>query len=126
MASAGIRKTPTGRYKVWWRLDDASQGSQTFDTREQARDFKHDLLAQRGPRTPGSIHAGASRPSAIGPHLTARVADLETINRRLVAERDARAIEADTANRRVAELEDELRAARESLRRVIKSHNRPQ
>ena len=45
MASAGIRKTPSGRYKVWWRLDDASQGSQTFDTRDQARDFKHDLLA---------------------------------------------------------------------------------
>jgi integrase len=45
MASAGIRKTPTGRYKVWWRLDDASQGSQTFDTRDQARDFMHDLLA---------------------------------------------------------------------------------
>jgi hypothetical protein len=34
MASAGIRKTSTGRYKVWWRLDDASQGSQTFDTRD--------------------------------------------------------------------------------------------
>jgi integrase len=46
MASAGIRKTPTGRYKVWWRLDDASQGSQTFDTRDQARDFKNDLLAR--------------------------------------------------------------------------------
>ncbi len=46
MASAGIRKTPTGRYKVWWRLDDASQGSQTFDTRDPARDFKHDLLAR--------------------------------------------------------------------------------
>jgi integrase len=46
MASAGIRKTPTSRYKVWWRLDDASQGSQTFDTRDQARDFKHDLLAR--------------------------------------------------------------------------------
>jgi integrase len=45
MASAGIRKSPSGRYKVWWRLDDASQGSQTFDTREQARDFMHDLLA---------------------------------------------------------------------------------
>ena len=45
MASAGIRKTPSGRYKVWWRLDDASQGSQTFDTRDQARDFMHDLLA---------------------------------------------------------------------------------
>jgi integrase len=46
MASAGIRKTPTGRYKVWWRLDDTSQGSQTFDTRDQARDFKNDLLAR--------------------------------------------------------------------------------
>jgi hypothetical protein len=46
MASAGIRKTPTGRYKVWWRLADASQGSPTFATRDQARDFKHDLLAR--------------------------------------------------------------------------------
>jgi integrase len=46
MASAGIRKTSTGRYKVWWRLDDASQGSQSFATRDQARDFKHDLLAR--------------------------------------------------------------------------------
>jgi integrase len=46
MASAGIRKSPSGRYKVWWRLDDGSQGSQTFTTRDQARDFKHDLLAQ--------------------------------------------------------------------------------
>jgi integrase len=45
MASAGIRKTPTGRYKVWWRLDDGSQGSQTFASREQAREFKHELLA---------------------------------------------------------------------------------
>jgi integrase len=48
MASAGIRKTPTGRYKVWWRLDDASQGSQSFDTRDAARDFKNDLLARLG------------------------------------------------------------------------------
>src|SRR5919107_1893770 len=48
MASAGIRKSPSGRYKVWWRLDDASQGSQTFDTRDAARDFKHDLLARLG------------------------------------------------------------------------------
>jgi integrase len=46
VASAGIRKTPTGRYKVWWRLDDGTQGSQTFDTRDQARDFKNDLLAR--------------------------------------------------------------------------------
>jgi integrase len=46
MASAGIRKTPTGRYKVWWRLDDGSQGSQTFSARDAARDFKNDLLAR--------------------------------------------------------------------------------
>jgi integrase len=46
MASAGIRKSPSGRYKVWWRLDDGSQGSQTLTTRDQARDFKHDLLAR--------------------------------------------------------------------------------
>jgi integrase len=46
MASAGIRKTPSGRYKVWWRLDDGSQGSETFKTRDQARDFKNDLLAR--------------------------------------------------------------------------------
>jgi integrase len=46
MASAGIRKTPTGRYKVWWRLDDGSQGSQTFSARDTARDFKNDLLAR--------------------------------------------------------------------------------
>ena len=46
MASAGIRKSPTGRYMVWWRLADVSQGSQTFATRDQARDVKHDLLAR--------------------------------------------------------------------------------
>jgi integrase len=45
MASAGIRKTSSGRYKVWWRADDDSQGSKTFDTRDQARTFKNDLLA---------------------------------------------------------------------------------
>jgi integrase len=46
MASAGIRKTASGRYKVWWRLDDGSQGSETFKARDPARDFKNDLLAQ--------------------------------------------------------------------------------
>jgi hypothetical protein len=49
---------------------------------------------------------------------------LETINRQLVAQRDARAIEAQTAKDRITELEDELAAARESLRRVIKAQNR--
>lgn len=56
--------------------------------------------------------------------LITRVAELEAANRQLVAERDARALEADTAGHRVAELEDELSAARESLRRVIREQNR--
>jgi integrase len=46
MASAGIRRTPTGRYKVWWRLDDGTQGAKTFAARGPARDFKNELLVQ--------------------------------------------------------------------------------
>jgi hypothetical protein len=44
---AGIRKNRNGtRYQVWWRLDDGTQGSKTFDSRALARDFKNELLAQ--------------------------------------------------------------------------------
>jgi hypothetical protein len=57
--------------------------------------------------------------------LIARVADLESLTRQLLTERDARAAEANHAQRRIADLEDDLTAARESLRRVIKDHNRP-
>jgi integrase len=47
VASAGIRRSRNGRrHQVWWRLDDGTQGSRTFDTRAQAREFKHDLLAR--------------------------------------------------------------------------------
>ena len=46
------------------------------------------------------------------------------MNRRLVAERDDRQIQTDMAGRRVQELEDELVAVRESLRRVIRTENR--
>ena len=56
--------------------------------------------------------------------LIARVAALEAANRQFLAERDARATEADTAQRRVKQLEDDLTAARESLRRVIRDTNR--
>ena len=70
------------------------------------------------------LQLGAELEAPDRAHLTARVADLEAINRQLVAERDARTIEADTARSRVGELEDELSAARESLRRVIKIQNR--
>jgi Family of unknown function (DUF6262) len=57
--------------------------------------------------------------------LITRVADLESLNRQLLAERDARAAETSHAQHRIRELEDDLTAARESLRRVIKDHNRP-
>jgi hypothetical protein len=70
------------------------------------------------------LQLGAELEAPDQAHLTARVADLETINRQLVAERDARTIEADAAKSRVTELEDELCAARESLRRIIKAQNR--
>ena len=56
--------------------------------------------------------------------LIARVAALETANRQYLAERDARTSEVDTARRRAEQLEDELSAARESLRRVIRETNR--
>lgn len=55
--------------------------------------------------------------------LIARVAELEAANRQLVAERDARSGEAEVARLRVGELEDELAAARESLRRAIRAGN---
>jgi chromosome segregation ATPase len=56
--------------------------------------------------------------------LIARVASLQAASRQLAAERDARAAEASHAERRIRELEDELTAARESLRRAIRQANR--
>lgn len=55
--------------------------------------------------------------------LIARLADLETVNRRLLAERDARSSDERANDRRVRELEDDLTAARESLRRMIRAEN---
>jgi hypothetical protein len=46
MASAGKRKTPSGRVKVWWRLDDGSQGTQTFDDDGRATRYLNKLRAQ--------------------------------------------------------------------------------
>jgi chromosome segregation ATPase len=56
--------------------------------------------------------------------LITRLAELESQTRKLLAERDARTTEANHAKRRIRELEDDLTAARESLRRVIKDHNK--
>lgn len=55
--------------------------------------------------------------------LITRVATLEASCRQLAAERDARATETNHAQRRIRELEDDLTAARESLRRVIRQAN---
>jgi hypothetical protein len=55
--------------------------------------------------------------------LIARVTTLEASCRKLAAERDARATETNHAQRRIRELEDDLTAARESLRRVIRQAN---
>ncbi|PZS12408.1 MAG: hypothetical protein DLM60_22375 [Pseudonocardiales bacterium] len=56
--------------------------------------------------------------------LITRVAELESLVRQLLTQRDARATETDHTQRRIRELEDDLTAARESLRRVIKDHNK--
>jgi chromosome segregation ATPase len=56
--------------------------------------------------------------------LITRISQLEEAARRLAAERDARTTEASHAQHRIGELEDELTAARESLRRVIRDANR--
>lgn len=80
---------------------------------------ERDKLAQRLRLQLGAEIEGPDRAQ-----LIARLAELETVNRQLVAERDARAADADTATRRVGELEDELNATRESLRRVIRTQNR--
>ena len=56
--------------------------------------------------------------------LIARVAGIEAAARQLAAERDARAAEASHAQRQIRELQDDLTAARESLRRAIRQANR--
>lgn len=70
------------------------------------------------------LHLGAEIDGPDRAALIPRVAELEALNRQLVAERDARAAEAQAAGRRVSELDDELAAVRESLRRVIRAENR--
>jgi hypothetical protein len=70
------------------------------------------------------LHLGAEIEGPDRAELIARVATLETVNRQLAAERDARTTEAEHAQRRIRELDDDLTAARQSLRQVIRSTNR--
>ena len=92
-----------------------------------ARDDIRRLRAERDKlRRRLRLQLGAEIDGPDRAELIARVADLESRTRQLLTERDARTTEADHAQRRIHDLEDDLSAARESLRRVIKDHNRPQ
>jgi hypothetical protein len=91
-----------------------------------ARDQIHRLRAERDKlRHRLRLRLGAEIHGPDPAELITRVAELENLTRKLLAERDARAAETDHAQRRIVELEDDLTAARESLRRVIKAQNRP-
>ncbi len=92
-----------------------------------ARDEIRRLRAERDKlRRRLRLQLGAEIDGPDRAELIARVADLESHTRQLLTERDARTTEADHAQRRIHDLEDDLSAARESLRRVIKDHNRAQ
>ncbi len=82
---------------------------------------EHDKLRRRL-----RLQLGAEIDAPDRADLIARVADLESLTRQLLTERDAHSTEADHAQRRIHDLEDDLAAARESLRRVIKDQNRAQ
>jgi hypothetical protein len=89
-----------------------------------ARDEIRRLRAERDKlRARLRLQLGAEIEGPERAELIARVATLEASCRQLAAERDARAAETSHAQRRIGELEDELTAARESLRRVIRQAN---
>jgi chromosome segregation ATPase len=89
-----------------------------------ARDKIRQLRAERDKlRGRLRLQLGAEIEGPDRAELIARAAALETASRQIAAERDARAAEAGHAQRRIRELEDELTAARESLRRVIRQAN---
>ena len=89
-----------------------------------ARDEISRLRAERDKlRARFRLQLGAEIEGPDRAELITRVASLEAASRQFAAERDARAAETSHAQRRIRELEDELTAARESLRRVIRQAN---
>ncbi len=96
------------------RADLAVARNEIRRLRAESDKLRGRLRLQLGAEIDGPDHAG----------LIARLAALEAASRQFAAERDARAAEASHAQRRVRELEDELTAARESLRRAIRHANR--
>jgi hypothetical protein len=99
----------------------ASRHTDLMVAREEIRRLRaeREKLAQRL-----RMHLGAEIEGPEKAQLITRVAELECVNRQLVAERDAHGAQIDAAKHRIGELEDELSAARESLRKVIRDHNR--
>jgi chromosome segregation ATPase len=89
--------------------------------REQIRQLRTERDKLRGRLR---LQLGAEIDGPERAELITRVAGLEETARRLAIERDARATEAGHAQQRIRELEDELTAARESLRQVIRQTNK--
>lgn len=113
----------------------AAAGSRTSDQPATAASLRTDLAAARHEihrlrtdldklRGHLRLQLGAEIEQPDRAELITRVAALEAANRQYLAERDTHAAKADTAQRRVEQLEDDLTAARESLRRVIRDTNR--
>jgi hypothetical protein len=96
------------------RADLAVARTEIRRLRAESDKLRSRLRLRLGAEIDGPDHAG----------LITRVATLEAASRQFAAERDARAAEASHAQRRIRELEDELTAARESLRRAIRQANR--
>ena len=96
------------------RTDLAIARQEIRQLRAERDKLRHRLRRQLGAEIDGADRA----------ELITRVAALETAARHLLTERDARAAEATLAQRHAGELQDDLTAARDSLRQVIKNQNR--
>lgn len=113
----GAAAPPAGREPV----TQASLRTDLAVARDEIRQLRAERDKLRGRRR---LQLGAEIDGPDRAELIARIASLEAAARQLAAERDARAAEAAHGQRRVRELEDELSAARESQRRVIRQANR--
>jgi hypothetical protein len=113
-----------GPAAVAGRGEPATQASLRTDLAIAQAEIRR-LRADNGKlRTRLRLQLGAEIEGPDRAELIARVATLEAAARQLAAERDARAAEASHAQRLIRELEDDLTAARESLRRAIRQANR--
>ncbi|MHB1818178.1 MAG: hypothetical protein ACYCO9_09115 [Streptosporangiaceae bacterium] len=119
-AGSACGRPPRGGWPL--RRGDAPAGAGSLPlARQQIRRLRADNEKLRGRLR---LQLGAEIEGPDRAELIARVASLQAAARQLTAERDARAAEISHAQRRVRELEDDLTAARQSLRRAIRQANR--